>query len=500
LRLIKDSGNRILTYFSIIYILKILLIMIAPCKLYATDYNYQRYSEISPHSNKQYAYHVLEEVAVQVTQRFGLPETVETLIYKFGQNPERIAPVDFIWSHLTVLKEFCYPTETIKDYVLRLFEADSNPKMLDIDSLFDIGGEVYLNNKVLIAYRQATNLYVCLTVMESDLTVNTYSWRNFIDPKSLHERFQDITWFFPGYVISKLKTQRLWHYHSLQCDLIKFSANGFGLRADQSKLFLDVDFKELGKVLDDLYSFGWIVPKDDPVYGTGACQVSSFCSPVLPGQQYGQIVFGERQLHQVFDTNLIYRQGCTILDLGGGVGVNTLRYLPHHTIILNDINFNELGTAYSFAHRTYPSYLRNLYLNQSPAQDLNLPEKSIDVVFSGFLVKYLKGKDIDRLFAHIYKALKPGGYLYLTEIMPDSIFYNDVQPIEVGHDPNWPNQQGRTGLTEDGRKYQKPYYIHKLEVKDILEGLTRAGYTVINQYDKDESCGIHTMDFIAVKQ
>lgn len=219
----------------------------------------------------------------------------------------------------------------------------------------------------------------------------------------------------------------------------------------------------------------------------GMGSTSSYRSLTSSGEYCGSIVFADRPgFSEKFHAFVGEHPGTTILDIAGAIGANTLRYLNQNSVILNDINIHSLAVAYAFVDKFLPDNKQNLRLNSLPASQIKLPANSIQATFIGHLVKYLTGSEIDELFKNAYEFTKPGGQVFIAELIPENGWYNDahndemVDPVKQKSEL-WPNEWGK--LKPDTRisGSKANYFLHKVSIDDITNALERAGFHIVEK-------------------
>lgn len=196
---------------------------------------------------------------------------------------------------------------------------------------------------------------------------------------------------------------------------------------------------------------------------------------------YGSVVAASSATQKAFHTYIANSPNrLCVLDIGGNNGVNILRHVPKHNVVLCDLNPNALHMAYAFARKYMPTHLDNLSLSLNKAQDLVLEDCSLDVIMLGYLLKYLMGSEIDALFHNICKWLKPGGRIYILEITSDNTFYKRfIKDPDLIANVNWPGQLGKKKKLSDGSVVEAKYFLNKVRIDDIKQSLLRSGLSVV---------------------
>ncbi len=108
----------------------------------------------------------------------------------------------------------------------------------------------------------------------------------------------------------------------------------------------------------------------------------------------------------------------TLLDIGCGAGNYTLKMLAkipslHCTMV--DLSKPMLDKA---LERVSTQYSSNATILQGDLRELHLPENNFDIILAGAVLHHLRDeKDWERTFAKLYKLLKPGGCLMISDLI-----------------------------------------------------------------------------------
>jgi arsenite methyltransferase len=120
------------------------------------------------------------------------------------------------------------------------------------------------------------------------------------------------------------------------------------------------------------------------------------------------------------------QSGQTVLDLGCGAGFDTLlaprRVGPSGPVIGVDITPEMVAKARRNVDLLGPS---NVELVLGEAEQLPLPDASVDLVISNGVFNLCRGKP--RVLAEVFRVLSPGGRLQMADILR----HGDVTPEEV---------------------------------------------------------------------
>ncbi|OGM27156.1 hypothetical protein A3D00_05595 [Candidatus Woesebacteria bacterium RIFCSPHIGHO2_02_FULL_38_9] len=127
-----------------------------------------------------------------------------------------------------------------------------------------------------------------------------------------------------------------------------------------------------------------------------------------------------------------------ICDLGGGTGSDTVYFLKKgHKVILADISDHALKVAQGKVREAGVS--QNLELRQIDywKDKINLPDESVDVVYSRQSLHYFPKDETGRLFKEVYRILKKGGKAYITLKSPeDTVEMSYLKETSVEYEPN----------------------------------------------------------------
>ncbi len=143
------------------------------------------------------------------------------------------------------------------------------------------------------------------------------------------------------------------------------------------------------------------------------------------------------------------RSGDTVLDLAGGTGDLSIllskRVGPSGQVLLCDINADMLRVG---RDRLIDAGHASVMFAQGDAEQLPLPDQSLDAVIIGFGLRNVTDKE--KALRAMCKALKPGGRLVILEF--SKLTHPALEPLYQSFSGLWP-KVGQW-LTGDGSPYQ----------------------------------------------
>src|ERR1700733_14064135 len=107
-----------------------------------------------------------------------------------------------------------------------------------------------------------------------------------------------------------------------------------------------------------------------------------------------------------------------LLDIGCGAGNYTLKMLskvPNLNCMLNDLSMPMLQKA---KERVSPQTTGTITLIQDDMRNLDLPDNHFDIILAAATLHHLRDdNDWELMFNKIYKALKPGGSFWISDLI-----------------------------------------------------------------------------------
>ncbi len=107
-----------------------------------------------------------------------------------------------------------------------------------------------------------------------------------------------------------------------------------------------------------------------------------------------------------------------LLDIGSGAGNYTLKMLskvPNLNCVLNDLSLPMLQKA---KERISPQTKGTVTLIQDDMRNLDLPDDYFDIILAAAALHHLRDDDDwELMFNKIYKALKPGGSFWVSDLI-----------------------------------------------------------------------------------
>jgi ubiquinone/menaquinone biosynthesis C-methylase UbiE len=172
-----------------------------------------------------------------------------------------------------------------------------------------------------------------------------------------------------------------------------------------------------------------------------------------------------------------FPRNSVVCDLGGGTGTDGLYFASRgHSVTLVDIADEALAKAETHAkERGLTDKLKVAQCDFSFGK-LPLDSDAYDVVYSRLALHYFEPQVTSRLFAEIYRILRPGGRTYLTLKSPEDaaeMAFLATTAIEE-----------EAGLFNEKGRLKSRYTIERL--KEILtdSGIPESAYSIVSYTEK----------------
>jgi len=116
-----------------------------------------------------------------------------------------------------------------------------------------------------------------------------------------------------------------------------------------------------------------------------------------------------------------------VLELGAGIGRFTGKIAEDAKSVIA-IDFIE---KFIRKNEEDNGHFKNASFKQADVTELELPESSVDIIFSNWLLMYLTEDEVQNLFTRMLTWLRPGGYLFFRE----SCFHQSGDKKRSGNNP-----------------------------------------------------------------
>ncbi|XP_063864840.1 uncharacterized protein LOC135102984 isoform X2 [Scylla paramamosain] len=119
-------------------------------------------------------------------------------------------------------------------------------------------------------------------------------------------------------------------------------------------------------------------------------------------------------------------KGKRVIDLAAGIGRFTGRLAKEAA----QVTAVDVAESFIKENRSKNQHLRHVSYICNDVVNLDLPDGSLDVVFSSWLLKYLNEAELDRFLPKVLKWLSPGGYFFFRESCYRSVgtIHSDENP------------------------------------------------------------------------
>ncbi len=236
-------------------------------------------------------------------------------------------------------------------------------------------------------------------------------------------------------------------------------------------------------------------------YANGAQKKeAALCCPVTYDPKFLKVIPQEilDKDYGCGDPSAYLKEGETVLDLGSGAGkicwVASQVVGPKGKVIGVDFNPAMLSLANKYKKKIEKSIgWVNVEFRRGRIQDLNplIADESIDVIVSNCVLNLVKADEKRRLFSEMYRVLRKGGRIAISDIVSD-----EVIPDELQNDPVlW---SGCISGAFEEKAFIKAFeeagfYGIKLEKRDekpwqVVQGIEFRSVTVVAYKGKEGEC------------
>jgi arsenite methyltransferase len=146
--------------------------------------------------------------------------------------------------------------------------------------------------------------------------------------------------------------------------------------------------------------------------------------------------------------HVTFQEGMTLLDLGSGLGVDVFAAAIMHRdkeckIIGVDSTMKMVARARKIARE---NHLANVEFRLGEIENLPIERESVDIVTSNCVINLVPDKS--RAFKEIYRVLKPGGIITISDIVT-----KEPLPERIRNDPSKWSECVSGALTIDELKH-----------------------------------------------
>uniref|UniRef100_A0A8C5GVR6 phosphoethanolamine N-methyltransferase n=1 Tax=Gouania willdenowi TaxID=441366 RepID=A0A8C5GVR6_GOUWI len=103
--------------------------------------------------------------------------------------------------------------------------------------------------------------------------------------------------------------------------------------------------------------------------------------------------------------------GCRVLELGAGIG----RYTSHFLTMAEHVTAVDFMESFVEKNKENNGHHNNATFIQADVTKLEIPNNSIDFIFSNWLLMYLSDEELKSLMEKMLHWLRPGGFLFFRE-------------------------------------------------------------------------------------
>src|SRR4030042_2573489 len=132
----------------------------------------------------------------------------------------------------------------------------------------------------------------------------------------------------------------------------------------------------------------------------------------------------ENEWHSVYaeEKEKLFPRGSLVVDLGSGTGADALYFLKQgHSVIALDISSFALSVLKERAKEENFSTKLATQTADFGLHALPVKDSSVNIAYSRISLNYFGAKQTTKLFADIYRILKPSGAAYLSFKSPDDV-------------------------------------------------------------------------------
>ncbi|HEX8226320.1 MAG TPA: class I SAM-dependent methyltransferase [Candidatus Saccharimonadales bacterium] len=186
---------------------------------------------------------------------------------------------------------------------------------------------------------------------------------------------------------------------------------------------------------------------------------------------------GKGQSLYAMEKEVLFPRNSLVCDLGGGTGTDSIYFATKgHDVTLVDIADEPLAKAENQSRNSGIDHKIEAVQCDFSLGALPLPDKYYDVVYSRLALHYFESQVLSRLFAEIYRILRPHGQTYLSLKSPDDeaeMAYLSTTAIEV-----------EDGVFSEKGRLKTRYTIDRLMTILADSGLPVDSYTVRSYREK----------------
>lgn len=137
-----------------------------------------------------------------------------------------------------------------------------------------------------------------------------------------------------------------------------------------------------------------------------------------------QAAFAEHTVYRNIDLSEVSQ----LLEVGCGVGAQSaiiLRRFPNLQLSGIDLNTKQLEEANTYLS-TIPYAKGRFHLQEMDAENMSFPAQKFDGAFLCWILEHVK--DPARILNEVRRVVRPGGVVYITEVMNSSFFLDPYSP------------------------------------------------------------------------